>query len=110
VIEMLLLYTASFVVAGIAVWGMTQALYDLPAEDTYAAVASYALGYVVGVIGFVIPGSLGAREAGLAIGLSAVVPGPVALAVAIALRLIQIGVEVLYALVMPLLARRAAAG
>ena len=48
------------------------------------------------------------REAGLAIGLSAVVPAPVALAVAIALRLIQMGVEVTYALVMPLLARRAA--
>jgi hypothetical protein len=52
VIEMTVLYTISFVVAGIAVWGMTQALYDLPAEDTYAAIASYALGYVVGVIGF----------------------------------------------------------
>ena len=106
VIELTVLYTISFGVAGIAVWGMTQALHDLPAEDTYAAIASYALGYVVGVLGFVIPGSLGAREAGLALGLSAVVPGPVALAVAIALRLIQIGVEVLYALVMPLLARR----
>jgi glycosyltransferase 2 family protein len=113
VLELTVLYVISFVIAGIAVLAMTQALRDLPSDATYAAIASYALGYVVGVIGFVIPGSLGAREAGLAIGLSAVVPAAVAVAVAIAVRLLQIGVEVLYAVVMPLLARRgsgAAAG
>jgi uncharacterized membrane protein YbhN (UPF0104 family) len=106
VLELTFLYVISFVIAGVAVLAMTQALRNLPSDATYAAIASYALGYVTGVIGFVIPGSLGAREAGLAIGLSAVVPAAVAVAVAIAVRLLQIGVEVLYALVTPLLARR----
>ena len=106
VLELTFLYTASFVVAGAAVLAMAHAIHDVPGDATYAAIASYALGYVVGVIGFVIPGSLGAREAGVALGLSAVLPGYVAVAVAIAIRLLQIGVEILYALVTPLLARR----
>jgi hypothetical protein len=110
VVELTLLYVASFVVAGVAVLAMAHALHDLPASDTYAAIASYGLGYVAGVIAFVIPGSLGAREAGVALGLSAVLPAAVAVAVAIAVRLLQMGVELLYAALMPLLARRAAAG
>jgi uncharacterized membrane protein YbhN (UPF0104 family) len=107
VLELTALYVLSYGVAGVALYSMTQAVYDLPASGTYAALASYALGYVAGVIAFVIPGSLGAREAGIALGLSAVLPAPVAVAVAIALRLLQMGVEVLYATVTPLLARRA---
>ncbi|MEA2428006.1 MAG: glycosyltransferase 2 family protein [Thermoleophilaceae bacterium] len=106
VVELTVMYTVSFVVAGVAVLAMAQALHGLPASDTYAAIASYGLGYVAGVIAFVIPGSLGAREAGVALGLSAVLPAPVAVAVAIAVRLLQMGVEVLYAVVMPVLARR----
>jgi uncharacterized membrane protein YbhN (UPF0104 family) len=106
VLELTFLYVASFVVAGVAVLAMTQALHDLPSDGTYAAIASYSLGYITGVIGFMIPGSLGAREAGIVIGLSAAVPTPVAVAVAIAVRLLQIGVELLYAMVTPLLARR----
>jgi uncharacterized membrane protein YbhN (UPF0104 family) len=98
----------SFVVAGVAVLAMAHALHDLPASDTYAAIASYGLGYVAGVIAFVIPGSLGAREAGVALGLSAVLPAAVAVAVAIAVRLLQMGVEVLYAAATPLVARREA--
>jgi hypothetical protein len=106
VIEFLVMYVVSFVIAGVSVLAMAHALHPLAASDTYAAIASYGLGYVAGVIAFVIPGSLGAREAGVALGLSAVLPGPVAVAVAIAVRLLQMGVEVLYAAVTPLLARR----
>ncbi len=111
VFELSILYVGSFLVAGVAVLGMSHALTgNLDAGDTYAVIASYALGYVAGAIAFVIPGSLGAREAGLALGLSAVMPATIAIAVAIALRLIQMGVEVLYAVVAPLLARSADGG
>jgi hypothetical protein len=106
VLEFAAMYLVSFVVAGCSVWAMAHALHPLGAGDTAAAIASYGLGYVAGVLAFVIPGSLGAREAGVALGLSAVVPGAVAIAVAIAVRLLQMGVEVLYAVVTPLLARR----
>jgi uncharacterized membrane protein YbhN (UPF0104 family) len=106
VLELAFGYLVSFVVAGLAVLAMANALHDVDAGDSYALIASYALGYVAGVIGFVIPGSLGAREAGIAIGLSAVLPAAVAVAVAIAVRLLQIGVEIAFAAAMPLLARR----
>jgi glycosyltransferase 2 family protein len=106
VLEFAVLYLLSFVVAGCSVLAMAHALHPLSAGDSAFAIASYGLGYVAGVIGFVIPGSLGAREAGVALGLSAVLPGAVAVAVAIAVRLLQMGVEVLYAVVTPLLARR----
>lgn len=105
VLEFFVLYLLSFVVAGVSVLAMAHALHPFPASGTYAAIASYGLGYVAGVVAFVIPGSLGAREAGVALGLSAVLPGTVAIAVAIAVRLLQMGVEVLYAVVTPLLAR-----
>jgi hypothetical protein len=106
VLELTVMYVVSFVVAGVAVLAMAHALHDFPASETYTAIASYGLGYVAGVIAFVIPGSLGAREAGVALGLSVALPWAVAVAVAIAVRLLQMGVEVLYAVVTPVRARR----
>jgi hypothetical protein len=106
VLELTVMYVVSFVVAGVSVLAMAQALHGLPAGDTYTAVASYGLGYVAGVIAFVIPGSLGAREAGVALGLSAALPWTVAVAVAIAVRLLQMGVEVSWAALTPVVARR----
>lgn len=107
VLELVVMYAVTFGVAGVAVLAMAHTLHAVPAGDTYAAVASYGLGYVAGVIAFVIPGSLGAREAGIALGLSAALPAAVAVAVAIAVRLLQMGVELLYAVLAPVLARRA---
>jgi uncharacterized membrane protein YbhN (UPF0104 family) len=106
VLEFAAMYVVSFIVAGCSVLAMAHALHPLGAGDSASAIASYGLGYVAGVLAFVIPGSLGAREAGVALGLSAVLPGAVAVAVAIAVRLLQMGVEVLYAVVTPLIARR----
>jgi uncharacterized membrane protein YbhN (UPF0104 family) len=106
VLELFVLYVGSFVVAGVAVLAMAQTLHPLSAGDSAIAIASYGLGYVAGVVAFVIPGSLGAREAGVALGLSIVLPTAVAVAKAIAVRLLQMGVEVLYAVVAPLIARR----
>lgn len=99
-------FAASFVVVGVGVYAMTRALYPIDATDLPVAVASYSLGFAVGVVAFLLPGALGAREAGTVLALGTVVPTPVAIAVAIVLRLVQIGVEVLYAAVMPILARR----
>ena len=99
-------FTLSFVVVGLAVYAMTRALHPIAPADVLPAVASYSLGFTAGVIAFVLPGALGAREAGVILGLSAVVPAPVAIAVAAVLRLVQIGVELLYAGLTPLAAKR----
>jgi len=100
------LFVVSFLVAGASVVSMTHALHDVPACETAVLVASYSLGFTAGVIGFVLPGALGAREAGVAVAVAAAVPAGVALAVALVVRLVQIGVELLYAGVMPVIARR----
>lgn len=99
-------FIVSFLTVGVGVYAMTRALYPIHAEDLPVAVASYSLGYAAGVVAFVLPGALGAREAGVVLVLATVVPTTVAIAVAIVLRLCQIGVELLYAAVMPLIARR----
>ncbi len=100
------LFVVSLIVAGVSVLAMTHALHDVPADESAVLVASYSLGFAAGVIGFVLPGSLGAREAGVAVAVAAAVPAAVALAVALVVRLVQIGVELLYAGVMPVIARR----
>lgn len=100
------LFVGSFLVAGVSVLAMSHALHDVPADKTPLLVASYSLGFAAGVIGFVLPGSLGAREAGVAVAVAAALPGAVALAVALVVRLVQVGVELLYAGVMPVIARR----
>ncbi len=99
-------FLLSFVVSGFAVLAMTLALHPVPGDEMLAVVASYSLGFAAGVIGFLLPGALGAREAGVVIAVSAAVPAAVALAVALVLRLVQVGVELAYAAVMPLMARR----
>lgn len=99
-------FLLSFVVAGVAVLAMTLALHPVPANELATVVASYSLGFAAGVIGFLLPGALGAREAGVVVAVAAAVPAGVALAVALVLRLVQVGVELVYAAVMPLIARR----
>jgi len=103
-------FLLSFLVAGVAVLAMTLALHPVDASDYATVVASYSLGFAAGVIGFILPGALGAREAGVVVAVTAAVPAAVALAVALVLRLVQVGVELGYAAVMSLLARRRPAG
>lgn len=106
VVGYFLLFVVSFFVAGIAVLAMTQALHPVSADDTPVLIASYSLGFAAGVVGFLLPGALGAREAGVAVAVAAVVPGPVALAVALVVRFVQVAVELAYAAAMPVVARR----
>jgi hypothetical protein len=106
VLRFFVLFVGSFLVAGFGVLAMTHALTPVHGGGEAALVAAYSLGFAAGVIGFVLPGALGAREAGVAIAVATVVASPVALAVALVLRFVQVGVELLYAAVMPLIARR----
>jgi hypothetical protein len=109
VLRFFVLFVGSFLVAGFGVLAMTHALAPVRGGGEAALVAAYSLGFAAGVIGFVLPGALGAREAGVAIAVATVVASPVALAVALVLRFVQIGVELLYAAVMPVIARRTGA-
>ena len=107
-----LLYTAvaavSFVIAGVAVWAFTEAIHPLAADDIPTVIGAYSVGFAISVLTIVLPGGLGAREGAMVAALSPVMPVTVALAVSIAIRLLQIGIEVLFATITPVWARRSA--
>lgn len=101
-----LLFAGSFLVAGFAVYALAEALHGVPSGDASTAVGAYSVGFAASVIAFVLPGGLGAREGAMTAALAPILPVTVALAVAVALRLAQMAVEVLYAAGIPLLVRR----
>jgi len=107
-----LLYTAvaavSFVIAGVAVWAFTEAIHPIAADDIPTVIGAYSVGFAISVLTIVLPGGLGAREGAMVAALSPVMPVAVALAVSIAIRLLQIGIELLFATITPVWARRSA--
>jgi hypothetical protein len=100
-------YLASFAVAGLAVYAFARSIYPQAPIDL-RVVTSYAIGYSAAVLAFFIPGGLGARDGATATALAAVMPGSVAVAVAIGIRLAQTLVELGFAGVLELLHRRRA--
>lgn len=97
----------SFSVAGVAVWALAEAIHGVQAHDVPVVIGSYSIGYAVSVLTVFLPGGLGAREGLMYLALRTAMPWPVAAAVPIAIRLLQIGVEVVYATLTPVWARRA---
>lgn len=108
IVAFTLVFIGGFLAAGVGVYGLTHSIYELTAADVPVVMTSYALAFAAGLLGFVLPGGLGAREAGLVAGLAAAVPATVALAVAVAARLLQTLIELAYAGITTVLARRAA--
>jgi hypothetical protein len=89
-------YVLSFAIAGLAVYAFTRSIYADATLDA-RVLTSYAIGYSAAVLAFFIPGGLGARDGATATALVAVMPGKVALAVAIGVRLVQTLIELAYA-------------
>jgi len=100
-------YASSFVIAGVGVYTFARALHPIDGLNFGVILSVYAVAYASSVLAFFIPGGLGAREGATAAVLSAVVPFTVALATAVALRLVHTGVEIAYAGVSSLLSRGA---
>ncbi len=100
------LYTAATVVAGLAAYCLAQSIYPVGTDDLPTVVGSLAVGTGFSIVAFIIPGGLGAREAGMALALSPVMPTAPAVAVAVVSRLAQLALEVLLAVVTLWLARR----
>lgn len=96
----------SFAVAGVAVWALAEAIHGVAAGDVPTVIGAYSVGFAVSVLTLVLPGGLGAREGAMVAALSPVMPVAVALAVAVAIRLLQVGVELIFATLTPVWARR----
>jgi hypothetical protein len=103
-------FVASFLVAGFAVYAFAEAIHGVSSDDIPTTIGAYSVGFAASVVAFVLPGGLGAREGAMAAALSPALPLGAALAVAVGIRLAQMAIEVLYAAVTPVLARRATRG
>lgn len=110
VLEFVVLYALSYVVAGLSVYGLAQIFYPVGAEDLFICVGAFAVGTALSLIAFALPGGLIAREAGLAVALSPVMPAGPAIAIAVMARIVQLALELVGAVVAPLLARRSEGG
>ncbi len=100
----------SFVVAGVAVYALAEAIRGVAGVDAPTVIGAYSVGFAASVLTLILPGGLGAREGVMVAALSPVMPAIVALAIALAIRLLQVGVEVVFATLTPVWARRSAAG
>jgi hypothetical protein len=100
------MYAGSFVLAGLSLYALGQALYPLTTGDLPQILGAFAIGFSASVLIFILPGGLGARELALVAALSPVMPASVALAVSIASRLVQVGIEIALAGLSPVAAAR----
>lgn len=106
VLEFVALYAITYVIAGLSLYALAQSVYPVGSGDLVTVVGAFAVGTAISLIAFVLPGGLVAREAGIALALSPVMPAAPALATAVLMRIMQMALEVLLATITPLLARR----
>jgi uncharacterized membrane protein YbhN (UPF0104 family) len=81
-------------------------LYPLALQAVPTVIGAMAIGFMASAFAFILPGGLGAREVALAAALSPVMPTLLATATTVAARLIQLGIEIVLALLLPWIARR----
>jgi uncharacterized membrane protein YbhN (UPF0104 family) len=106
VFEFVGLYALTLAPAGLAIYCLAQSVYPVGADDLPVVIGSFAVANTLSVLAFILPGGLGAREAGMTLALAPVMPAAPALAVAVLSRILQLALEVAGALITPLLARR----
>jgi uncharacterized membrane protein YbhN (UPF0104 family) len=96
VVVLLAFFTASWLLSGAGAWLLGRALVGLEADALPLVIAAYALAYVAGMVAFVFPSGIGVREAVLTASLARQLPGGVALAWALFLRLWVTVVELVF--------------
>jgi glycosyltransferase 2 family protein len=106
VFEFLGLYAVVYVLAGLSTFALGQAIYPMGSDDIVTVLGAFAVGTTLGIIAFVLPAGLVAREAGLAVALSPIMPTAPAVAIAVLSRVVQIAMEVLLATLTQVLVRR----
>ena len=97
VLEFLTLYALVYILAGLSTFALGQSVYPMGSDDIVTVLGAFAVGTALGIIAFVVPAGLVAREAGLAVALSPIMPTAPAVAIAVLSRVIQISMEVLLA-------------
>ena len=88
-----LAYTLAWALIGGGLCAFAAALTAIDVADAPYIAAAYPVAFCVAVITFIVPSGLGTRDAALAIGMGAVLPEAVAVAIAVAFRIFQTAVE-----------------
>lgn len=96
VLALLWYYVAAWLLAGLGAWFLARAVTGLEVDALPIVAVAYALAYVVGMVAFVFPSGIGVREAVLTASLSRQLPGGVALAWALLLRLWVTAIELVF--------------
>jgi len=96
VLRFTLMYVGCFAVIGVGLYAFAKALHPLPASDFPYVAAAYPVAFCVAVITFIAPSGLGTRDAALAVAMAAVLDETVATAIAVAFRIFQTAIELLY--------------
>lgn len=91
-----LMYVGCWAAIGVGVYSFAAALHPVDAGDLPYIAAAYPVAFCVAVLTFIVPSGLGTRDAALAVGISAVLAGTVATAIAVGFRLFQTAVELIY--------------
>jgi glycosyltransferase 2 family protein len=106
VLEFLTLYALVYILAGFSTFALGQSVYPMGSDDIVTVLGAFAVGTTIGIIAFVVPGGLVAREAGLAVALSPIMPTAPAVTIAVLTRVVQIAMEVLFATLTQIEVRR----
>jgi hypothetical protein len=100
-------YLAGWLIVGAGLYTFALALQPLPADKLPYIAAAYPVAFCASVLTFIVPSGLGTRDATLATAIDAVLPLTVATAIAVAFRIFQTAVELMFVGMLVLLARRA---
>jgi glycosyltransferase 2 family protein len=106
VVRMVVLFAATYVIAGLSLYALAQSIYPVGLDDLVMVVGAFAVGTALSLVAFALPGGLVAREAGIALALSPIMPAGPAIAIAVLARIVQVGLELVGAVVAPIVARR----
>jgi hypothetical protein len=100
-------YLVGWLLVGAGLYTFALALQPLPADKLPYIAAAYPVAFCVSVLTFIVPSGLGTRDATLATAIDAVLPLTVATAIAVAFRIFQTAVELMFVGALVLAARRA---
>lgn len=107
VLQLCLAYIACWASIGLGLFAFAAALHPVALADLPFIASSYPVAFCVAVLTFIVPGGIGTRDAALATAMSVVLAGAVATAIAVAFRILQTLVELLYVGSVVALERRA---
>lgn len=105
VMRMVLFFGLTYVLAGLSLYALAQSIYPVGVGDLITVIGAFSVGTAVALIAFALPGGLIAREAGIAVALSPIMPAAPAIAIAVLARIVQVGLELAGAMIAPVLAR-----